>query len=444
MLDIIRSLTEGIEDKVISYRRDFHRFAESGWLEIRTASIVAHKLKELGYDVKFSEQVISPKHRMGLPEQAAMNMHYERALEQGAVPEYAKAMKNGFTGVCAVKRFGPGPVIAMRFDMDALDLNESMEESHRPFREGFASVNENMMHACGHDGHTAAGLGIAEVLMKSGVKTGTLMLIFQPAEEGVRGALAMVETGLLDNADILLGHHVFSGWKTGEIAAGMGGYHATEKFDAVIKGAPAHAGGVPEGGKNAMLAAANAVLNLYAIPRHSKGSTRINVGKLNAGTGRNVICSSAKLTIETRGADMELSRYMYDKAVNVVEHSSKMYNCDYEIIRMGSAPSGNSDDELSETVRGLISQTGDVSFVPRTKLGGSEDFTYMMNRVAEHGGRAVNIGFGADLNNVGYFDKERHNIALRHHTSEFDFDEAVLSKIIIALSHIYAKLTEKQ
>ena len=94
---------------------------------------------------------------------------------------------------------------------------------------------------------------------------------------------------------ILLGHHVMSGWKLGEIIPGMGNYAATQKFDVTFTGKPAHAGGSPEKGNNALLAASTAILNLYAIPRHSDGYTRINVGKLNAGTGRNVICSDAHL-----------------------------------------------------------------------------------------------------------------------------------------------------
>lgn len=443
MLGKIRDISTDIEQKIIDYRRDFHKYAESGWLEIRTASIVADRLEKLGYEVKTGRKIMSDRHMMGLPEQHVLDGHYARAIEQGAVKKYAEMMRNGFTAVCAVKRFGDGPVVGFRFDMDALDLNESRDEKHRPEREGFASVNDNMMHACGHDGHTAAGLGIAETLMRSGVNHGTVKLIFQPAEEGVRGALSIARTDILDDLDFLIGHHVFSGWKRGEIAPGMSGYYATEKFDVLIEGASAHAGGHPEEGNNAMLAAANAVLNLYAIPRHSKGSTRINVGRLTAGTGRNVICPSAKLVIETRGENSTLSDYMYDKAVNVIKHSAEMYGCTYKINKMGSAPSGSSNPELTKQVQECISETGDYTFLPGIKLGGSEDFTYMSEKVEQHGGKAVNVGFGADKNGVSYNDKDKSR-ALKQHTSHFDFDETVLRDIIVALSYIYAKLTEKQ
>jgi len=111
----------------------------------------------------------------------------------------------------------------------------------------------------------------------------------------------------------------------------MGYYSATQKFDAIIKGKPSHAGGRPEEGNNALLAASTAVLNLYAIPRHSEGYTRINVGKLTAGTGRNVICADAHLLVETRGETTELDEHMYEKAIKVLNSSAVMYDCNIEI-----------------------------------------------------------------------------------------------------------------
>ncbi len=153
------------------------------------------------------------------------------------------------------------------------------------------------------DGHAAIGLGLAEVLV--GLRdclSGTVKLIFQPAEEGVRGAKAMVAAGVVEGVDALLGLHLYSGWPTGRVVPGKGGFLATSKFDAYFTGAPAHAGGAPQLGRNAMLAAATAVLNLHAIPRHADGVTRINVGRLIAGQGRNVIAPTAYLAIETRGA----------------------------------------------------------------------------------------------------------------------------------------------
>jgi len=258
---------------------------------------------------------------------------------------------------------------------------------------------------------------------------GTVKLIFQPAEEGVRGAKSMVSSGILDDVNYLIGHHISSKWKTGEIATGMSGYFATKKFDAFLTGKSAHGGGKPEDGKNALMAAASAVLNLYAIPRHSKGATRVNVGKLIAGTGRNIICDRAHMVIETRGVNDEVSDYMYEKALQVLKASAMMYDCTLEIKNMGSAGSAESDKKLSNRVEKIAKEAGGFSFVSSAAEGGSEDFTYMMKRVQEKGGLATNIGVGANLS--GVTGKE---VILRGHTPEFDIDEASLKSTVKLLS----------
>ena len=108
-----------------------------------------------------------------------------------------------------ILRCGEGPTVAMRFDIDALGVFEEHDPSHRPAKEGFNSVNEGFMHACGHDGHATIGLGVAKVLMSIKDQLhGTVKLIFQPAEEGVRGAKSIVDNGHLDGVDYLIGSHV--------------------------------------------------------------------------------------------------------------------------------------------------------------------------------------------------------------------------------------------
>jgi aminobenzoyl-glutamate utilization protein A len=430
MVNMVNEILDRIEERIISYRRDFHRFPESAWTEFRTASLVAGRLKKLGYRVKAGREVINDEDRMGLPSQEVLRLNYIRAMEQGGDMDFMDEIKEGFTGVTGVLEHGKGPVVAFRFDMDALDLVESKSPEHRPFKEGFSSVNTGVMHACGHDTHTAAGLGIAEVLMEmKDYIHGTVKLIFQPAEEGVRGAKSMVSAGVVDDVNYLIGHHVSSKWKTGEIATAMSGYFATQKFDAFFKGKSAHGGGRPEEGKNALMAAASSVLNLYAIPRHSKGATRINVGKLIAGTGRNIICDRAHMVIETRGINDKVSDYMYEKAMQILKASTMMYGCELEIKSMGSARSAESDKELAEKVEKVAKETGGFSFVSSAAEGGSEDFTYMMERVQKNGGLATNIGIGANLSEAA--GKE---VILLGHTPEFDIDEASFKGTIKLLS----------
>ena len=128
------------------------------------------------------------------------------------------------------------------------------------------------MHACGHDGHTAIGLGVATVLaeMKDQLR-GTIKLFFQPAEEGVRGARAMVEAGVCDDVDFLLGAHLgFQAREVGTIITGGAGFLATSKMDAIFTGVPSHAGAAPEAGRNALLASATAALQ----PAHDRRATR--------------------------------------------------------------------------------------------------------------------------------------------------------------------------
>jgi aminobenzoyl-glutamate utilization protein A len=425
MTEKIDQIVREIEPRLVQNRRDFHRFAETGWTEFRTASLVARTLEGLGYEVSAGRDVLRDEERLGLPEPGLLEEHWRRARAQGGDTQYLEALKGGFTGVVGKLRQGNGPTVGLRFDMDALDLMESPDPAHRPVREGFVSVNQGAMHACGHDAHTAVGLGVAEVLARlSDHLRGTVKLVFQPAEEGVRGARAMVAAGVVDDVDYMLGLHVYSGWELGQVDPGRGGFLATTKFDALFRGAPAHAGGVPNQGKNALLAAATAVLNLQAIPRHRQGKTRINVGRLVAGTGRNVIPDRAHLSIESRGETTELNDYVFGYAQRILEAAAAMHDCSLEIRTMGGAQSADSDPALREQVQATVQALGGLSLREPEPSGGSEDFTYMMSRVQENGGLAANIGIGAKLGGWG------------HHTAEFDIDEralAIATRLLSAL-----------
>ena len=429
MNERVAKKVDALADRIVEYRRDFHRYAESGWTEFRTASLVARRLSALGLSVRAGPSVLRDEDRMGVPLPTVLESHWRRAREQGGNPEFLDVVRGGFTGVVGTLGGKEGPVVGVRFDMDAVDITEDISPSHRPAQEGFASINTGAMHACGHDGHTAIGLGVAEVLAScQEALHGTVKLIFQPAEEGVRGAKAMVGAGVVDDVDYLLGLHLYSGWKVGEIDPGRSNYLATSKFDVVFTGAPAHAGGRPQEGKNALLAAATAVLNLHAIPRHKEGPTRINVGRLVAGTGRNVICPNAHLVVETRGATTELNEYMVASATRVLKAAAAMYDCSLEIMAMGGAQSGSSDASFASRIETIALGMGEFSIRSPEHGGGSEDFTYMMQRVQERGGVATNIGLGADLGGWG------------HHTADFDFDERALGMAIRLLCTVVLDL----
>lgn len=433
-----------IAERLVDDRRAVHRHAESGWTEFWTTAYVVRQLRALGYDVRIGREVCAAEERMGVPPAEVLDGHLRRAADQGADLDVLEAMRGGFTGAVATRSGGGGPVIALRFDIDALDLVESDAPSHRPAREGFASVNRGAAHACGHDGHAAIGLGVAEALARLPQPLpGTQRLIFQPAEEGVRGARSIVAAGHLADVDVVIGCHVLPGWAVGELASGLGGYAATRKFDVAFLGEAAHAGGRPEGGKNALLAAAAAALHLHALPRHHAGFTRVHVGRLEAGTGRNVIPDRALLVAEVRGASSDLCDSMFERAVRVIEGAAAMYGCGVEIRPMGRAGTASSDPSLAERVEQAAHRLGSFAFHTVDAVGGSEDFTEMMRAVQARGGRAVNIGVGADAGGTRRGDADRSRV-LAAHSATFDFDEAALAVAVRLLSHLTVDLAIRQ
>lgn len=414
----IITAAEAMEKALIAQRRDFHKYAESGWFEMRTSSIIARKLTDLGYEVLTGEDVCDKDARMGVPSAEKLEEQYARAVNQGADPEFVEATRGGMTGVIGILRCGEGPTVAMRFDIDALGVIESEEADHIPAKEGFRSVNSGFMHACGHDGHATIGLGVAKILMDIKEELhGTVKLIFQPAEEGVRGAKAIVAKGHLDGVDYFIGSHI-TGRKAGQTEAVIPGSHgslATCKYDVIFRGRSAHAGSSPHLGNNALLAAASAVMNLNAIPRNGEGATRINVGTMNAGSGRNVIPDEAKLEIEVRGATTELNRYMCDYAERILNAAAQMYGCTCEIKLMGAADSLTSDLAMAERVQRVCRLRLGVSCTDTLSVPsfGSEDVAYMMNRVQEQGGQAT-------------FIRALTHTAGPAHNRKFDFGEDVL------------------
>ncbi len=442
MIEQLSLLADQLEPQLIADRRDFHRHAETGWCEFRTASLVARRLAELGWEVQLGRQVIDVSARMGVPPPEVLEARWERAAAQAGDPTFLPAVRGGFTGVVGTLRGGDSPAVGLRFDMDALDLQESDNPDHRPARESWASVNPEAAHACGHDAHTTVGLGLAALLAALKERLcGTVKLIFQPAEEGVRGAQSMVAAGVVDDLDYLLAHHFVTGWALGELVAGRSGFLATRKFDAILTGRAAHAGGSPEAGKNALLAAAAAVLNLYAIPQHGSGMTRLNVGRLAAGSGRNIIPAQAHLVMETRGADDALSDYMYKSAVRVLQTAAAMYDCELEIRPMGAAGTASSDPELATQVEAVAAQLGGFVPLEPTQRGGSEDFTAMMARVQARGGRATYLATGADLHGISHHDRTGREAVLAAHSAIFDLDERALKKALVLLAAVALDLT---
>lgn len=420
----IVELANILEDETISMRRSFHRYAERGWLEYRTASLVARRLDNLGYQVLVGKDVMKEDARMNLPSQKIFDLSYKRALLQGADKYYLEKVKNGYTAVVGIIKNGSGPTVGIRFDMDALSILEQSDDTHLPTHLGFASCNIGAMHACGHDGHTAIGLTVAKIIKEILPSIhGTIKLIFQPAEESVRGAKSIALSGILDDIDYLYAGHIWpqENNQNNDLCLAMDETFATTKLDVFYHGVSSHAAGMPQFGKNALLSAASCILNLHAIPRNSDGCTRINVGTVKAGTGRNVVPETAKLEIEVRGATTELNRYMEIYARDVIQGAALMHDTVVEIKEVGKSYSINCDQSFIDKIRDIISQYQPQIHISENDyghLGGSDDFSYMMSRVQEHGGLATYLQFPC-------------HITQAPHNDAYDFDETILKKAVI-------------
>ncbi|WMJ84580.1 amidohydrolase [Oscillospiraceae bacterium LTW-04] len=412
---------------LISMRRDLHRHPESGWTEYRTTVKVIEQLTALGLKVTYGKSIHTPEHMYGMPSEEYLKQCEARAVAECGREDLIAEMRGGFTGcVTEIEGAQPGPTIGFRVDIDCNDVAESTDEDHRPFKEGFASTHANLMHACGHDGHAAIGIGALRLLLayRDQIK-GKIVFVFQPAEEGLRGANSIAQSGVLDKVNYMIGAHLgLKKWELGTVATGTHGFLASTKFDVTFQGKASHAGASPEQGNNALAAAATATLNLLAIPRHSAGSSRINIGTLNAGTGRNVIPETAVMTVETRGVTTDINAYMAEKAERVCRASADMYECSYESRFMGAAGSAVCDKELVEKVSESISELPDVKEIHKdVDFGGGEDFTYMMSKVQSQGGQATEMIIGTPLK-------------APHHNGRFDFDEAALP----LAAQIFAKI----
>jgi len=178
-----------------------HATPELGFLEYRTAAKVASVLDSLGYELELGEAAMSASERMGVPPREVLDREFAAAAADLPGQRFMEHFEGGMTAVVGTLAGDrKGGVAAFRFDMDALPVEESGDPDHVPTREGFRSLRPGLMHACGHDGHVAIGLALAARLADRDFP-GQVKLLFQPAEEGLRGAASVVASGVLDGVD---------------------------------------------------------------------------------------------------------------------------------------------------------------------------------------------------------------------------------------------------
>ena len=330
------------ESDIVALRRDFHTHPELGFQETRTASIVAKRLRDLGLEVR--ENV-------------------------------------GKTGVVGVLRGAhDGPCVLVRADMDALPIHEENEWEWK-------SKTRGLMHACGHDAHTAIGLSVARILAgERETLRGTVKFMFQPAEEGMGGAGVMIEDGLLENPrpDFALALHVWSQIEAGKIGVSSGPVMAcADEFRALILGKGGH-GAIPHQTVDAVVMAAHVVTALQTVV--SRGvkpleSAVVTVGELKAGSAFNVIAGEAHLSGTTRAFDQTTREFLEKRVREIVETVPKAFGGRGEFQFLKGYPVTINDEVVTARLKPIFEGVvGAQNVEPFEPTLGAED----MSMVFEH------------------------------------------------------------
>lgn len=387
MKDILAEELLQHEKELIRLRRSFHRCPETAWEEVRTTKMIRDYLAPLGFVLK------------ELP------------------------VEDHNTGLMAVINGGTGPVITLRFDIDGLPIQESLSAAHLPTAEHFRSEADGRMHACGHDGHIAIGLMTAKLLsMHRDHLHGTLQILFQPAEEGCRGALPIAECGLMDTTDIFLSGHIVPSSQYPQIHGDFivtDGSLATTKLDVSYRGKAAHAAH-PQDGRSVMPGVGSLLTRLYALINNEDNDTVLNVGTLSAGTSRNILADLACLEIEVRGKNTEKNDALTDAVLQTIQDVAREFDLKSEVKIVGSAPSLKSTQYLTEELYHLFQDPSlpvQASPLKSTAFMASEDAAHLMEAVKSHGGGAAYLLFPANTSAV-------------LHQPDYSFDETVLAKAV--------------
>jgi amidohydrolase len=322
-----------------------HSMPEVGHEEIKTAAFLAEQLKKAGYEV-----------HTGV----------------------------GGTGVVGVIRgAGPGPVLALRADMDAL--------------QHIVDSQSCAIHSCGHDAHMAMVLCVAEQAAKKGITSGALKIIFQPAEEKLSGALSIIDAGALDDVDAILGIHLRPSQEAKRGQATPALYHGSSYImEAEIEGVAAH-GARPHLGVNAIDAAAAVVNAINAIHLNPVIPTSIKVTRLHADAGAlNAIPAKAELAIDLRSQDNGLMEEMITKARRAVENAAASVGAKAIAKVKGGVPGAEYSEEMIELAReAIVHVLGKEGLLPPITTPGGEDFHFFIKQKPTV--KAGYIGLGCDL-----------------------------------------------
>jgi amidohydrolase len=400
-----------IESKVIEWRRDFHENPELGNREFRTAEIVAKHLQSLGIEVKTG------------------------------------VAKTGVVGV--LKGGQPGPVVALRADMDALPVTE---RGNLPFaskvKAQYNGQEVGVMHACGHDSHTAIMMGVAEVLagMKADLK-GTVKFIFQPAEEGAPegeegGAKLMVEEGVLENpkVDVVFGLHIWAQTESGLLTYRPGGMMAgADDIKITVKGRQAH-GASPWSSVDPIVTSAQIINNLQTVISRNLNVTEnagvLTIGSIHSGVRFNIIPEQAEMMGTIRYLSDSDYKLMNERINTIVTKTAEAAGATAEVKIPYSThyPVTFNDLALTDKMLPSLQRTAgaeNVKIIP--PMTGAEDFSVFQEKVP---------GFFFFLG--GMPKGQDPKTAPSHHTPDFFIDESSFKLGVKALAGLAVDYMEQE
>lgn len=381
-----------MRDQLVAWRRDFHRHPELGFQEVRTSSIVAKHLGELGIEVQTG------------------------------------VGKTGVIGVLDGAK--PSPVIMLRFDMDALPIHEANDTD-------YVSQNPGVMHACGHDAHTAIGMGIARLLTKHRNQlNGTVKFVFQPGEEGCGGALAMIGDGALEvpKPEISMGLHVWNDMPVGRAGVGAGPIMAAAGlFKIAVQGKGGH-GAQPDKTIDAVLvgsAIVNALQSIVARNVEPRQAAVVSVCTFHAGGAFNVIADTAELTGTFRSFDDATHELIMRRIREVAEGTAIAMGATASVDVRRIAPATVNDVRAAEFVRAdAVDVLGAEQVEPEQFTMGAEDMSEFLKRVP---GCFFFLGSA----------NAARGLNAPHHNPHFDIDEDVLPLGVAILAQSAARYLSK-
>lgn len=409
---------------LMALRREIHRTAEIGWAEFISTARLAQAFETEGFKITYGPDFISPQFVRGR-DAAEVEKGRLFAMQNG-VPAGLMRRMGDYPGLIAEWDTGrPGRTLAIRIELDGIAIEEPESLAHLPYRDGFSSIRRGVMHACGHDGHQAAAIGLAKFIHANAERLcGRIRFICQPAEEGSRGAYPILQAGVLDDVDMIICGHIAPELELGTVVAAPRRLLSTTKIDFEFTGRASHAGSHPQTGRNALLAGAAASLAIMALPRHADGMTRVNVGQLHAGEGRNIVPSHAWMEVEVRGETGEINRDLTAEALTRAQGAAMSFGVECRKRIVGEAI----DYQLEASTTQLLTvcarrARGCSKVLPTWNCDYSDDGTLLIRRVQEQGGKGGYFLVGGALSSS----------ALK---PAVDFDEAA----VITLYNTWANL----